>query len=265
MRVNSGIFGLDRLLGGGFLKNTLNAILGTTGSGKTIFSIQFLLEGLENGEKCIYISFDLEREDLERVTSSLGWNIGKYIEEGRLKVGRFYVENIAYLNDNVLSFIIKEAEENSRVVIDSFTPLVSSFDYNSRAEIGWFFKNLKNVSTALITLEEPLDGNLSDATVTIPLFLSDSVIHLKNLGYGELFNRTIRIVKHRFSWHEEGVFPYSIVEGAGIVIENKISEGFKAETEKLNISDVAKRKIAKFAENGIITKEDLEKILRRLA
>ncbi len=259
-RLNTGIFGLDELVGGGFVKNTVNAIVGTTGCGKTIFSIQFLLEGLENGEECIYISFDLDVDEFERIARSMGWKISDYIESGQLKVGKFHVEDASFLNSELVKFI---SGQDLRIVIDSFSPLIASIDYRARAEVAWFFKNLRNSGTAIVTIEEPFIGS-PDTFANLSLFLADSVIHLKNVGYGEIYNRTLRIVKHRLSWHADGVFPYQIVEGAGFVVEEKRGDGFEAKIDDLNVSNKAKEQLSRMFSEGILTKSDLEKIRRRL-
>ncbi len=259
-RLKSGIFGLDELIGGGFIKNTVNAVVGTTGCGKTIFSMQFLLEGLENGEECVYVSFDLDVDDFERIAESIGWKISDYIESGQLKVGKFHIEDASFLNSELVKFI---SGNNSRIVIDSFSPLVASIDYRARAEVGWFFKNLRSAGTAVVTVEEPFIGT-PDAFANLALFLADSVIHLKNIGYGELYNRTLRIVKHRMSWHAEGVFPYSLVEGAGFVIEERRGEEVKADIKDLGLSERAEKVISRYLREGILTLEDLEKIRRRV-
>jgi|Deesub1362A_J573_1020465.scaffolds.fasta_scaffold00207_58 KaiC/GvpD/RAD55 family RecA-like ATPase len=267
-RIPTGIPGLDELLGGGYVKNTVNTLIGTTGTGKTIFSIQFLLEGLERGEDCIYISFDLEKEDFERVTESLGWKVADYIESEQLKVMKFHVEDTSFLNSGIMKTLGQLAESAKhehevRIAIDSFTPLITTIDERARADVGWFFRNLRTAGTAVITLEEPFDGRIN-SSLEIPAFLSDCVIHLKNIGYGEIYSRTLRIVKHRFSWHNEGVFPYSIVEGIGVVVENKRFEGFKVDVSKLRVSEFAKTKILKLAEEGIISEKDIEKIIKRI-
>ena len=41
---------------------------------------------------------------------------------------------------------------------------------------------------------------------------------MQNLGFGEMYDRTIRIMKHRGSKHGEGIYPYSIETGLGIVL-----------------------------------------------
>ena len=259
-RIQSGVFGLDELLYGGFVKNTVNALIGTTGCGKTIFSIQYLLEGLEAGERGVYVSIDLTEEEFIRIAESMGWDLEKYVRTGQLKIGQFYVKDASFLDSDLIKFV---RGKDLRIVIDSFSPLIASADYSSRSSVGFFFKTLREYGTALVTLEEPFIGEPS-ALSNISLFLADSVIQLKNVGYGELYSRTLRIVKHRMSKHADGVYPYMIIEGAGIIIEEKRCEGFTPELDDLPLSNIAKHEITKMAEKGFLTHQDIEKIKRRV-
>jgi len=127
-RVKTGIFGLDELLGGGYLPNTVNIVLGSAGVGKTIFALQFLLKGLENDEKGIFVSFDMDEKRLIDLALSMGWDeVVSYVNEGRLLVGsNFHVEDIVYLNSDLLDFILSNASDGKvRIVVDSFTPLIA--------------------------------------------------------------------------------------------------------------------------------------------
>ncbi|PAV09751.1 MULTISPECIES: KaiC domain-containing protein [Methanocorpusculum] len=54
--IPSGIPGLDEMIGGGFIKDSVFVLIGETGTGRTMFSLQFLHEGLLQGEKVMYIS-----------------------------------------------------------------------------------------------------------------------------------------------------------------------------------------------------------------
>jgi circadian clock protein KaiC len=102
MRIETGIFGLDDLLGGGYLPNTVNVVLGSTGTGKTTFALQYLMKGIEKGEKGIFISFDMKESDIIETVASLGWDeIRDYISEDRLTINRFYVEKITFLNNDL--------------------------------------------------------------------------------------------------------------------------------------------------------------------
>lgn len=258
-RLSTGIFGLDELMYGGFVKNTVNAIIGTTGCGKTLFCIQFLMEGLENGEEGVYISSDLDKKEFIRITESMKWNLKEYIDSNQLEVIQFQIKG-SFLESDLSEYI---KSENARIAIDAFSPLVASADYQSRSEVGFFFKTIREIGTALITLEEPFIGEPTPLT-NLSLFLSDSVIQLKNIGIGELYNRTLRIVKHRMSEHADGVYPYTIIEGAGIVVEEKRCEGFSPSIDDLKISDRAKSELYKLASKGYITQQDIEKIRRRV-
>lgn len=256
MRVNSGVFGLDEILDGGFIKNTVNAVLGSTGCGKTIFCLNFILQGLENGESCAYVSFDLETEDFLKIARSMRWDLSEEVKNKKLRIEYFYAEESAIINEELFKIV----EKFDRVVIDSFSPLVVSMDLKARSEINWFFKNMRKNSTSLITIEEPLIG--FDANSNLLLYLVDSVVSLKSTGYSEPFGRTLRVVKHRMSSHMEGVFPYSIVEGVGIVVELKRGDGF--EVEDLNLSQKAMEKVRKLCRDGHLLREDIEKIKRRI-
>ncbi len=253
MRVKTGIFGLDPLLGGGFLPNTINVVLGSTGVGKTVFSLQYIFQGLKSGEKCLFVSFDMNEGAVIRTAENLGWDIKRYLDEGLVEIGKFVVEDITFLNNELLNFILNNADGKTRIVIDSFTPLVSTLDYSMRKDVNWFFDQLRKVGTAVITVEEPMFGEISTPSVTIPAFLGDSLIHMKKLGYGDVLDRTLRIIKHRNSWHAEGVFPYRIFKGLGIVVDSKYYiEGVK---KRMKLSDV-------FTEKEIekIPKDLVEKI-----
>ena len=105
----------------------------------------------------------------------------------------------------------------------------------------------------------------ADSSINLSLFLADCVLHMKNVGYGEVYSRTIRVVKHRMSAHLDGVFPYSILAGAGIVIEERRGEGFEADLSDLPLPKVAKEKIEKYCRNGVLKKEDIDKIRKRVA
>ena len=57
-RIQTGIQGFDQLIYGGLPAGRSYLVSGEPGTGKTIFSLQFLLEGLKNGESAIFISID---------------------------------------------------------------------------------------------------------------------------------------------------------------------------------------------------------------
>ena len=79
-RVPTGIPGLDPLLEGGFPQGRSILVTGEPGTGKTIFSLQFLIEGLARGEKGIYVAADEGPMDILEQAASLGWDLERHIE-----------------------------------------------------------------------------------------------------------------------------------------------------------------------------------------
>jgi circadian clock protein KaiC len=73
-RLKSGIAGLDDILHGGFPQGHLYLIEGDPGTGKTTLALQFLLEGIRNGETVLYVTLSESRGELEQVAVSHGWS-----------------------------------------------------------------------------------------------------------------------------------------------------------------------------------------------
>jgi circadian clock protein KaiC len=74
-RCRTGIPGLDYILGGGFPKERSYLIQGEPGAGKTTLGLQFLLEGVKQGEKSLYVTLSETKQELEQVAHSHGWDI----------------------------------------------------------------------------------------------------------------------------------------------------------------------------------------------
>ncbi|RYE56427.1 MAG: circadian clock protein KaiC, partial [Rhizobiaceae bacterium] len=73
--VSTGNHGLDIILKGGLPENRLYLFEGAPGSGKTTLALQFLLEGVRNGEEVLYITLSETSEELNAVASSHGWSL----------------------------------------------------------------------------------------------------------------------------------------------------------------------------------------------
>jgi circadian clock protein KaiC len=71
---------------GGFPKGRSILITGEPGTGKTIFALQYLLEGLRLGEKGIYVAADEGPGDVIEQAASLGWDLEQYITKKELAI-----------------------------------------------------------------------------------------------------------------------------------------------------------------------------------
>jgi circadian clock protein KaiC len=76
-RVSTGVQGLDEILGGGLPRNRIHLLQGDPGTGKTTVALQFLLQGLKEGEAGLYISLSETDEEIRSVATSHGWSLDK--------------------------------------------------------------------------------------------------------------------------------------------------------------------------------------------
>jgi circadian clock protein KaiC len=85
-RVPTGIEGLDQTIEGGLPKGRSILVTGEPGTGKTIFALQFLFEGLKRGEKCMYVAADEGPMDVLEQAASLGWDLERYADTKVLSI-----------------------------------------------------------------------------------------------------------------------------------------------------------------------------------
>jgi RecA-superfamily ATPases implicated in signal transduction len=74
-RTPTGIAGLDDILCGGLGADRLYLIDGSPGVGKTTLAMQFLMEGVRRGERCLYVTLSETRSEMESVADSHGWSL----------------------------------------------------------------------------------------------------------------------------------------------------------------------------------------------
>jgi len=123
-RVKTGVKGLDELIGGGLPKSSSILLSGEAGTGKTIFSLQYIYSGAKDyGEPGIYVTFEEKPDELRREALQFGWDLKKYEDEKKivildaasLRVGvptdeNFYVKVVNYMKSLGFSFVSLDLE-----------------------------------------------------------------------------------------------------------------------------------------------------------
>jgi circadian clock protein KaiC len=209
-RIPSGIPGLDKLMEGGLVKGSTNLVSGAAGTGKTIFCIQFIMEGLKNGETCMFITLEESPEDIIGDVQRFGWNMQKYIDERKL----FLVAQDPFQMTDIIGPLIDEIKENKvqRVVIDSTALLEMYYKEPSdiRKQLFRLLSSLKSIGvTSLITSELPEEYKTL-GKFGVEEFVVDSVIVLHFLGLGERTFYSLQIRKMRRTNHGKDTYPMEI-------------------------------------------------------
>lgn len=223
MKIKSGVYGLNELMDGGIYENSTSVVIGASGAGKTTFATQFLRRGLEHGEEGIYITLDESPEQLLREAIAMGWDDAEdYLKNGSFVFVDASGKQFADFIKTELSEFVKEwAGHRARIVIDPLTPVLWSVKekYAQRELISFLLRETRRVGTVLCTLEEyTTGGELYGPEIAIPMYLADSVIHLRYSTMESPEKRELKIIKSRRSAHSKFSHPYSIMKGAGIVI-----------------------------------------------
>jgi len=83
-RVSTGCDNLDRMLNGGIPRGHSILAIGPPGSGKTTLCLQFLWNGLINGEKCLLVSLEEDKRAILKTAENYGWDFRRHMREQEL-------------------------------------------------------------------------------------------------------------------------------------------------------------------------------------
>jgi len=222
-RVKSGIEGLDEMLEGGFPKGHTVVVMGSFGTGKTTFGLQFLNQGLKEGEKGIYISLEEDDASIQSDAKAFGWDLKPHMDSKKLVIIKLEPTDakttITRIKSELPDFI--KSFGATRIVFDSVSLLNMLFDNEHDKRVNLF--NLsqlikKTGATTLMTAETRDDNPLSTRDGLVE-YVADGVIALR---YVEVLEKnemqlTLRIVKMRRIKHSRRITPYSI-SGKGMEV-----------------------------------------------
>jgi circadian clock protein KaiC len=224
--LSSGIPGLDEILRGGFIRDRLYLIEGEPGSGKTTLALQFLLEGVRQGEPVLYITLSESRTEIEEVAASHGWTMdGIHVHEvlppeSILTPEEQYtifhpsdVETAAATQD-ILAVI--ETVQPTRVVLDSLSELqllaASLLVYRRQILALRQFFTRRSCTALLLNDRSEVDGGLHTRSIAHGVVRLDRI----STDYGG-FRRRVEVIKYRGVAFREGMHDYRIRHG-GLVV-----------------------------------------------
>ena len=93
-RVKTGCEGLDQILRGGLLEGSATLVEGSAGTGKTTLALQFIMQGVKEGEHGLIFTFEQFPEQYYDCAQELGWDLRKLQEEKAGKALSIIAENM---------------------------------------------------------------------------------------------------------------------------------------------------------------------------
>lgn len=217
-RVRMGIEGLDEMLSGGLIRGSIAAIVGTYGTGKTTFALQFIWEGLVRGETAIYISLEESEDSIVRYMTEKGWGIEQYRNTS------FFVLKLDPTNFNLsinsirneLPSLIKRFTA-TRIVFDPISLFEDLFESDAarRYEMFRFVEMLRDQRCTMLMTSETNRDNPYSSRHNLIEYLVDTVILLRYIRSDEQtrVRLVLEVVKMRSSPHSREIKPYEIAGG----------------------------------------------------
>lgn len=234
-RIHTGVPGLDEILHGGLVARRTYLVVGGTGTGKTVLSLQWLREGYQRGETALYITLAEPASEVVRNVAGFGWSLegigmldlsptGGPEEAG---LGEYHVFSPGEVERVPVWQAIYQALQEKRpqrVVIDSVTQLrhLSTDEYQFRKQILGLVAFLNRAGcTSLLTFEpSELDQDTSVALAV------DGVIRLqKEVSSQRVIDlRSIQVEKLRGSDYMSGLHPMRITARGIVVFPHRVEE-----------------------------------------
>jgi circadian clock protein KaiC len=217
----TGIAGLDEITGGGLPTGRPTLICGAAGSGKTLFSLEFIVKGaLEFNEPGVFMAFEEKADELAINVASLGFDLDalqrdKLIKLDYVHIERSEIEETGEYDLDGLFIRLAYAIDSigaKRVVLDTIENLFSGLSNQSvlRAELRRLFQWLKDKGVTAIITGEKGEGSLTRQG--LEEYVSDCVILLDHRVSNQISTRILRIIKYRGSVHGTNEYPFLIDE-----------------------------------------------------
>ena len=214
----TGIKGFDQITEGGLPNNRTTLLCGGAGTGKTLWGIDFLINGAINyNEPGIFMSFEETEDQLYKDVASLNLDLRGLVSRKKILLDYVLLErrDIQESNFNLEGLLIRlehaiDSIGAKRVVLDSIESLFAGLTDAGilRLEIKRLFRWLKAKQVTAIVTGEPGQGLYTRHG--LEEYISDCIIFLDNRVNEQISIRRIRVIKYRGSNHGTNEYPFVI-------------------------------------------------------
>ncbi len=203
-RTSTGISGLDAMLAGGLWAGSATLLAGPTGAGKTTAAIQFILEGLRLGERCLLVNFQENPTQLAHQMDEIG---GRLDNEARSRLELLYYSAVELSIDRIVVSIFRALRKTPirRVVIDAIGDLAIAAGDATRMH-DYLYALVQHFAvmgvTSAFTMETDPPILTNDENHGRLSHMTDNIIFLEIRENRGVVGRTLRIAKARGIAHD---------------------------------------------------------------
>lgn len=222
-RLSTGAPAIDTMMDGGIYKGSVTLVSGISGTGKTVFSFQFLTHTVAQGHKALLVSLDEHPRQLIRNAKSLGFDLQDLVDAGKLFI--HYESPLELELDVHFDRIVKlvEQENIDCIVLDS----VAVYEMTSSSEVAdylyalaSFFKN--RLATTLFNYESPELLGVSQISEELKgSHLVDNIILLNYVEISTVLRRALAVPKVRGSRNVQVTREYEIGKGGLMLMDER--------------------------------------------
>lgn len=243
--LSTGIEGMDTLLGGGLTARRVYLLEGEPGAGKTTAGLQFLNEGVRNGESVVYITLAENREELAAVAASHGWTLdGIHVHEvlpdenmlAGSQYSMFHPSEVELADTLKTVLGVVEERQPTRVVLDSLSELqlLAESPLRYRRQVLALKQFFSRRNCTVLLLDDRTASAAGDLQVRS---IAHGVIQLNHAvkDYG-VERRQLRVVKFRGRRVTGGMHDYNLEHGGIVVHPRLIAADTRSITSRTQMS-----------------------------
>ena len=230
--VPTGIDGLDHIICGGLPARRFYLLEGDPGAGKTTVGMQFLLEGVRNGERVLYITLSETREELEEIAASHGWDISA-IPIFELAAGVEYL-NLSEQNTLFEPSEVELAEVTRKLLLEFERVRPVRVVFDSLSELRLLAQSALRYRRQLLALKQHFSRHGSTVIMADDRTSEPGDVQLQSLAHGVISleqlvplyggeRRRLRILKMRGVNFRGGYHDFRIIRGGITVYERLVA------------------------------------------
>ncbi len=235
-RTKTGISGFDELIGGGIVEGSTVLVSGGAGTGKTIFGLQFLYNGVSRfDEPGVYVTLETRPRELRLEAEQFGWNLEDFekqkslviIDAASSRAGLPTSEKYALRRGFDVSTLAEEIyraiddTKAKRVVIDCISALGIRYTepLNVRTELFRISALLNELKITSLLLSESISEE-HQSRVGVEEFITQGLISLHLVRGKNQLTREMLIWKMRQTPHSMNVHKF-VIGKKGIELVSK--------------------------------------------